>query len=121
MNHDALDTMLVVRSLARELALQIGVSFMPEDMAECGSTLLPLYQARRLGEMPEDVGLIIGMIEKAVSADPHYRCSDCGALFGDLDDLKPAASARTDLSQPGSIAGICPVCSGAVHPAQANE
>src|SRR5450432_2357348 len=100
MNHDALDTMLVVRSLARELALQIGVSYMPSDMAECGSSLVPLYQARRLGEMPEDVGLIIGMIEKAVAADPHYSCGGCGALFGDLDDLKPAAPAWADLNQP---------------------
>jgi hypothetical protein len=118
MSDYALDTMLVVRSLARELALQIGATYMPEDFAEAGGALVPLYHARRLGTMPPDVDLIVSKIETAVAADPHYRCLCCGALFGDTDDLALVTQMDVDLLRPGQIrpVGKCPVCRGKVHP-----
>ena len=71
MNHDALNPMLVAQRLAKELAVQIGVCYVDDDLAECGGSLVPLYLARRLGEMPEDVDLIIGKIETLTS--PRLR------------------------------------------------
>jgi hypothetical protein len=123
MNEHVTDTMLVVRCLARQLALQVGVNYLPEDMAECGGVLVPLYLARRLGEMPADVDLVIGKIEAAIATDDHYACLCCGALFGDTDDLTVVTQMDIDLLKPGHARpiGLCPVCNGPVHPAQASE
>jgi hypothetical protein len=124
MNEHALDTMLVVRSLARELALQIGATYMPEDMAECGGALVPLYLARRLGATSETQEMVITKIEQAIASDHHYSCSDCGALFGDTDDLELLTQADIDLLKPGQIRpiGKCPVCrQGAVYPQDKSE
>ncbi len=123
MSDCATNTMLVVRCLAQQLALQVGVNYLPEDMAECGGTLVPLYLARRLGTMPEDVELIIGKIERAIATVPHYRCQGCGALFGDTDDLGLITQAQIDLLVPGGVRpmGVCPVCHGDVHPQNKSE
>jgi hypothetical protein len=123
MNHDALDPMLVVQRLARELALQIGATYMPDEMSECGGALVPLYLARRLGTMPEDVDLIINKIEQAIATDHHYSCTDCRAKFADTDDLGLVTQAQIDLLAPGGARpiGICPVCQGDVHPQNKSE
>jgi len=109
-----------VHRLARDLCAMIEVHYLAEDMDECSDSLVPLYLARSVAWLPQQVKDTIAKIEQAVARHPHYSCRDCEALFLDTDYLGVVTKAHVELLDPGEIRpiGICPICSGDVHPSE---
>jgi hypothetical protein len=111
------DARAVIHRLAFELTIGIELNYVPDEMAECAMHLVPLYQARAFGPLPEDVERVIALIEKKVVTIPHFACAGCKALFLDTDDLGSVAVSNICDAKTGEPAiGSCPVCGSEVWP-----
>ena len=108
---------VVIDRLASALASEIQINYLPTEYAQCAMTLLPLYQARAFGPLPEDAEHVVAQIEEAVGRYPHYACECCKGLFADTDDLGALPDDYMELLDPGQepTAGLCPVCGADVH------
>jgi len=108
---------VVIDRLASALVSEIQLNYLPQEYAKCAMSLLPLYQARAFGPLPDDVEHIVAQVEKALGRYPHYVCECCKALFADTDDLGALTHDYIELLDPGQepTAGLCPVCGADVH------
>jgi hypothetical protein len=112
------DAANIIQRLARELAVQIELNYLPAEMAQCTGSLVPMYQARPFGPLSESAEHVIGLIERAIADQPHYACIDCHAVFADTQDLGIVTESHIQLLDPtqNHPAGICPVCGSEVRP-----
>jgi hypothetical protein len=117
MNDAAVEAKALIHRLTFALAAEIETAYLPEEMAECAMHLVPLYQARAYGPLPEDAERIIALIEKDVATIPHYACVGCKAVFVDTQDLGPVTVSNIYDAKTGEPAiGSCPVCGSEVWP-----